>query len=218
MFTLLALAIPTSAVADDDFTIPRYDIECAGVEGSEASLAILNKGTPSYQITPDKNGNETVLLSVLRSPSVGTYLHEPDSYSMTDYDRMRDPGHHHFEFAFTSYSSGFSENSAVTDAATYNSKLFCAVGALELPEMPTVDSSSVRISAVKSASDKRGFIMRLCEYHGKESFATVSIPSYVKEVYLTDLKEDTVCPLPIEEKRIILSFEPFKIKTLRFII
>ena len=40
LFTFLALAIPTSAVADDDFTIPRYDIECAGVEGSEGSYLV----------------------------------------------------------------------------------------------------------------------------------------------------------------------------------
>ncbi len=188
----------------------------AGVEGEAASLAILNKGTPSYQIAPDKNGNETVLLSVLRSPSVGTYLHEPESYSMTAYDEMRDPGHHHFEYALTSYKNGFSENSAVLDARSYINKIFAAKGSFSLPKMPTVKSEDVRISAVKPASDKNGFIMRLCEYHSKTSIAKISVPAYVKKVFETDLKEENIRPLPIENGTVTVSFDPFKIKTLRF--
>ena len=100
---------------------------------------------------PDKNGNETILLSLLRSPSVGTYLHEPESYSMTDYDKMRDPGRHHFEYAFTSYKDGFARNSAVADSFSYNRSLFVAGADPELPALPEVFGEGVRVSAVKSA-------------------------------------------------------------------
>ena len=188
----------------------------AGVEGKEASLAVFNRGTPSYQIAPDKNGNDTILLSVLRSPSVGTYLHEPESYSMTDYDRMRDPGHHHFEYALTSYGKGFEENSAVADSFSYNRRLFVSSSEPTLASLPTVSEGTVRISAVKAAENGEGYILRLCEYHGRSSTAEIIAPEGIKEVYETDLKEDIIRLLPIENGRVSLAVEPFKIKTLLF--
>lgn len=190
----------------------------AGVEGAGASLALLNKGTPSYQINRDKYGNETVFLSVLRSPSVGTYLHEPESYSMTDYDRMRDPGHHRFEYALTSYCRPFSENSVTTDAQSYNNKVYAVKGAFTLPKMPEISSPDVRISALKPSCDKSGYVLRLCEYHGKDSKATLTVPSYVKEVYETDLKEDIIRSIPVRNNSITLGVGSFKIKTLKFMI
>ncbi len=187
----------------------------AGVEGEGASVALFNKGTPCYKIEEEED-SKVILLSVVRSPSVGTYLHEPESYSMTAYDEMRDPGHHHFEFALTSYTTPFSENSAVLDARSYINRVFCTNGSFTLPEMPTIESDSVRISAVKPASDNNGFIMRLCEYHGVSANAAINVPSYVKAVYETDLKEETVNTLPVVDGKVSLEFAPFKIKTLRF--
>ena len=189
----------------------------AGIEGEGVAVALLNRGTPSYQIAPDKGGRDTILLSVLRSPSVGTYLHEPESYSMTDYDRMRDPGHHHFEYALTSYGEGFSDNRAVLDAAAYNAKLFAAKGSYTLPEMPRLSCPHVRIAATKAACDKNGYILRLCEYHGKQASATLSLPEGTTKVFETDLKEEIIRRLPIENGKVSLDFAPFKIKTLRII-
>ena len=188
----------------------------AGVEGEGASLAILNRGTPSYQIAPDCDGRKTVFLSVLRSPSVGTYLHEPESYSMTDYDNMRDPGRHHFEYVLTSYTCPFDESAAVTDAASYNGKVYAVSGTFTLPEMPRISSDHVRISALKPACDGNGYVIRLCEYHGCCAYATLFVPNGITSVTETDLKEEPIRSLPIENGTVTLSFEPFKIKTLRF--
>jgi len=187
----------------------------AGVEGDGASVAVFNRGTPSYQIAPDKNGCETVLLSVLRSPSVGTYLHEPESYSMTDYYDMRDPGKHHFEYAIMSYASPFTENTAVTDSFSYNNRVLAGHGLDPLPEMPKLCSSDVRISAVKPAVDGGGYILRLCEYHGKEGGAVLQIPEGVKAVYETDLKEDAKRALPVIDGKVSLTLAPFRIMTLK---
>ena len=82
--------------------------------------------------------------------------------------------------------------------------------------MPILSGEGVRISAVKPASDGEGFIMRLCEYHGKSSEVTISVPAYVKSVEETDLKEETIRELPAENGKATLTFAPFKIKTLRF--
>lgn len=188
----------------------------AGVEGEGASVALFNRGTPSYQIAPDKNGNETILLSVLRSPSVGTYLHEPESYSMTDYDRMRDPGHHHFEYALTSYGQGFEKNSAVADSFSYNRRLFVSASEPCLCDLPRVCGEGVRVSAIKAAENGEGYIMRLCEYHGSKAEAVVSVPEGVFEVYEADLKEDIVSTVSVKGGKATISLDPFKIKTLLF--
>ena len=187
----------------------------AGVEGEGAAVALFNKGTPSYKIEEEEDG-KTILLSLVRSPSVGTYLHEPESYSMTAYDEMRDPGHHHFEYALTSYVTSFTENPAVTDARSYINKVYAVSGSFTLPEMPILSGEGVRISALKPASDENGFIMRLCEYHGKREEVTISVPAYVKAVEETDLKEEKIREITVENGKAALTFEPFKIKTLRF--
>ena len=53
---------------------------------------MFNQGTPSYRIEAGPGESEVILLSLLRSPAIPTYLHEPDYYSMTEYDGMRDFG------------------------------------------------------------------------------------------------------------------------------
>ncbi len=191
-------------------------INWAGIEGDGVSVALLNRGTPSYQINTDGEGCETIFLSVLRSPSVGTYLHEPLSYTMTDYDGMRDCGEHHFEYALASYGSGFSDNNAVCDGIGYNAELYAAKGEVSLPELPVLCSDDVRVSAVKHACNGNGFIYRLAEYHGKNATAVITVPQYVSAVYETDLREDNITELQINDGKLRLEMKPFKIKSLRF--
>jgi hypothetical protein len=75
-------------------------IHWAGVEQPGLSVALLNQGTPSYRIETSQDGDtEIILLSLLRSPAIPTYLHEPYFYSMLDYDGMRDAGDHCFTYA-----------------------------------------------------------------------------------------------------------------------
>ncbi|MBQ3528332.1 MAG: hypothetical protein IJA52_07270 [Clostridia bacterium] len=190
----------------------------AGIESEKATVAVLNRGTPSYQINKDKDDNEVIFLSVLRSPSVGTYLHEPLSYTMTDYDGMRDEGYHHFDYALISSNSSFAENSAVLEGQGYNATLYATDTLPNIPALPKVESEDVRVSALKRACDGNGFIMRLFEYHGKDSRAAVSVPEYVKTVYETDLKEDIIRELPIVDGKFFLDVGAFKIKTLKFML
>ncbi len=190
-------------------------INWAGVEGEDASVAVLNRGIPCYRIENDSKGQKSILLTPLRSPSIGTYLHEPDSYSMTEYYEMRDAGRHSFEYAIEAFDGTFSENDAVISAHAYNSRLYCIKGDTELPEMPVLAGEGVRVSSVKLSEDGKGIIYRLCEYRGKGAMATLKLPAWVDSVFETDLKEDTVRDLP-KESAVTISFEPFKIKTLKF--
>ena len=162
-------------------------INWAGVQGTDISVAVLNKGTPSYRMESGKTGGEVILLSILRSPAVPTYLHEPEFYSMTAYDGMRDEGQHEFEYAVTAYPQPFAENRIVLDAEGYNAGLLAVPGRANLPLMPAVQSDNVRLAAVKWAEESidsyqaNALILRLVEYRGRPGQATISLPGYIRQ-------------------------------------
>lgn len=182
-------------------------IHWAGIEGEKSSLALLNKGTPCYHIE-----DGCIEMTVLRSPTLATYLHEPPSYTMTDFYGMRDAGDHHFEYALCSYEGPFAESSVCEDGASYQATLYGVSGEAELPEMPALFAKTVAISACKQAEDGEGFIYRLVEQSGKEAVATLQLPEELI-AYEANLKEEPLCAL---SKEGALTFRPFEIKTIRF--
>lgn len=196
------------AAANGDYPAMQW----AGIEAEGFSLALFNKGTPCHCIKEDR-----IELTVLRAPTIATYLHEPNSYSMTDFYEMRDAGNHHFEYALCSYGNGFNANEAVLDGVSYLATPFCIEGEADLPAMPVGEGSGVRIVCCKNAEDGKGFIYRLAEYHGKEAKFTLSLPSEISAAEENDLKEEHLGTLLVENGKITLSFRPFEIKTIRFI-
>lgn len=188
-------------------------INWAGIDAGDTSLALFNNGTPSYQINTDKFGKQNIYLSVLRSPSVGTYLHSPLEYSMTDYDGMRDVGVHHFEYALKSYDKGFDENSVVADGIAFNTKLVTLSGGAKLKDMPRVLTDNARISAIIPSQDKKGIIMRVAEFRGKDSELKIKLPDYVKSVKETDMKEDVIGNVTTADNIISSKINHFEIKT-----
>ncbi len=191
-------------------------IHWAGVEKEDYSLALFNRGTPSYQINTDKNGNTNIYLSVLRSPSIGSYLYSPTEYSMTDYDGMRDCGNHHFVYSIKAYENGFDKNDAVLDGVAYNAQLSVVKGDLHISNLPTLICDDARISSIKISQDKKGIIVRINEYHGKDTKGTLVIPENInaKAVYVTDLKEDVIKELEIKNNKVELDIKHFEITTL----
>lgn len=191
-------------------------INWAGVQTNSYSIAMFNKGTPSYQINSDSKGNGTIYLSVLRSPSVGSYLHSPVEYTMTDYDGMRDAGEHHFEYGIKAYAKGFDENDAVTDGIAFNSQLCTVNGYADIAPLPVSECDGARIAAVKMSQDRKGLIVRINEYHGKNGSGRLILPESInaKAVYSCDLKEDKEQQLAIDGGSVKLDIKPFEIKTL----
>ena len=190
-------------------------INWAGIEKEDYSLILMNKGTPSYQINEDSNGNSVIYLSVLRSPSIGSYLYSPTEYEMTDYDGMRDGGTHHFDYAIKAYDSGFDENSAVIDGIAYNAQILAVQGDFDLPDLPKLICNDARISSIKMSQDHNGIVVRICEYHGKDTSAVLEIPENIlcKAAYETDLKEDKITRLELLENKVNLVIKHFEIKT-----
>ena len=188
----------------------------AGIQSEAFSLALFNRGTPSYCIDADAQGRENIYLSVLRSPCVPTCLHEPCSYTMQAFDGMRDAGSHHFEYALKSYAEGFAENSAVADGIGYNTLLPAVEEAMPAANLPEIRGDGVRIAAVKPAEEAEGIILRLVEYRGKAAACAVTVPAWAKAVYATDLKEDVLRQLPVEQGAVKLELHRFEIATLLF--
>ena len=190
-------------------------INWAGVEYSDYSLAMFNKGTPSYQINKDANGNTVMYLSVLRSPTIGSYLNEPTEYAMIDYYGMLDSGEHYFDYAIKAYADGFENNTAVVDGVSYNAKLVVANGTLDVPKLVTLKCEHAKISSVKRAEDDNGIIVRITEFHGKDTKAELVIPENIKPkaVYISNLKEEKVQKLNQIDGKVKLDIGHFEIKT-----
>lgn len=164
-------------------------VNWAGVEGDHFSAAFFNKGTPSYRMEKSKIEGEIIFLSILRSPSIPTYLHEPDSYNMTKWDGMRDSGKHSFEYAFLSYDKKFNDNNAVIDGNIYNSGLQVVSGKFHLPVAPRIVSDNARISCIKKAEKDDSLIVRIVEYRGRAGKIKIVIPDGFESVYQVNLLE-----------------------------
>jgi alpha-mannosidase len=168
-----------------------------------------------------KSGGQVILLSVLRSPAIPTYLHEPEFYSMTAYDGMRDEGQHEFEYAVTAYHQPFAENSIVRDAEGYNAGLLALPGRANLPLMPAVESDNIRMAAIKWAENSpdlrlgNALILRLVEYRGSAGQATINLPGYVHSAAKVNLLERQGEPLSISNGKVQLTLRAWEIATLR---
>ena len=187
-------------------------INWAGVENDAQGFAVFNKGTPSYTIKKDKNDIYTVYLSVLRSPSVPTYLHDPSAYSMMDWDGMRDSGEHHFSYAIKAYTSSLHESNAPSDGIDYNNVPIVAYSETSFPEFITFSGRNVINTAVKIAENKKGVILRFVEYGGNKEKIVLNVPDCFGRVFEMDMKEDVIC----EKSSKDVEFKPYEIKTIFF--
>jgi alpha-mannosidase len=193
-------------------------IHWAGVEQKEFSVALMNRGTPSYRMESGEGQTEIILLSVLRSPAIPTYLHEPQYYSMTNYDGMRDAGTHDFSFAIHAYEHRFCESDVVLDGEAYCTPLIAVQGLVTLPEMPAVQAENVRLGAVKWAEDGDALVYRLVEYRGKGECIHVCLPMSVKKAVKVNLLERQEEDLMITDHRVSLSLRPWEIATLKMVL
>ena len=185
-------------------------INWAGVQGSDLSVALFNKGTPSYKIEDDSQGGKNILLSVLRSPLIPTYL------EMTDYHGMRDAGRHHFEFSLAAYAGSFEESPVVANAESFNAEALALPWRVELPQMPRVKSDCVKISALKTAEKGKALIIRLFEFRGRGGEAMIELPATVASVSKVNLLERNGFVLKRQKDGSVkLSLRPWEIATLR---
>lgn len=187
-------------------------VNWAGSQGSDFSVALFNKGTPSAKLEDGR----TLLLSVLRSPVIPTFLHEPWDYVMTDFQGMRDAGEHRFEFALSSYGEPFSSSSVVDDAESYCAGAVAVQGNVRLPAMPVLRSKCARIAALKGAEDGDALMVRLFEFRGQGGEAVLTLPEEIESVTKVDLLERGGSPLNIGEGgEVRIPLRPWEIASIR---
>jgi alpha-mannosidase len=192
----------------------------AGVETDTASVALFNKGIPSYRMesmaeADHSPAGELLLISLLRSPTLPTYLHEPEFYTMTAWDGMRDAGAHSFQLALTSYDGPFAESTVVSDAETFNGGLLALPGRAHLPAMPLLTAATVRLAAVKWAEEGDALILRLHEFRGEGGEAVITLPFPVASAAKVNLLERHPEPLTFQNQSLHLSLRPWEIATVR---
>lgn len=187
----------------------------SGVEGSSYSVALFNRGTPGYKLEDVTQGGSLLLLSVLRSPVIPTFLHEPWDYSMTAFYGMRDVGTHAFEFALTSYDGPFAQSSVTADAEAYTAGVLAVSGEVMFSGMAQLQSECVRLASVKMAETGNAQILRLAEYRGTGGTATIRLPEGAAAISRVNLLERNGTVLPVQQNSIEISIRPWEIVTLR---
>lgn len=76
---------------------------------------------------------------------------------------------------------------------------------------------NVRLSALKSAEDDSGLILRAYEVEGLETKMELPFPKGVSSACLTNLAEETLTQLEAQNGKIQISLQPHEIVTLKFI-
>lgn len=180
-----------------------------GITSAEASLAVFNRGLPSYRIDPG-----LVLVSLLRSPAVPTYLHEPEYYTMTEYDGMRDAGQHSFDLAATAYAGKLLASPVVSDADAFNAGMLTIRGQLDLPDLPHIESDCAQVCAVKPAEKGKALVIRLYECRGEGGPVRIRLPEPWKTVRRSNLLERQTGALQVHNGLALFRLRPWEIATL----
>jgi len=196
--------------ANGDWPTQNFAGISAGV-----SVCLMNRGLAAYSVE-ERAGHSKILVSLLRSPTMPTYLHEPDAYSMLEFDGMRDTGTHKFSLALTSYHEPLELSGAVLDAQRFNTELACIKGTSYCPKMPVVYSSCARLSAVKQSEDRDGFLYRIIEFKGEGGTVEIILPGNINSAEQVNLLEDHLETVAIVDRRVSLHIKPFEIISLRF--
>lgn len=193
----------------------------AGISGEKEGMAVINQGTPSYVVEHGEKG-DAMLLSLLRSPCVPTYLHEPRSYDMRGYDGMRDTGRHQFRYALYLCGCSLEESDIVEEAESFHIHPVFMEGKMRTGARPELNSACAKLSAWYP-DGKGKSVVRLFEYRGKGGEAILKIPGNLR-AWRCDLKESELEEYPVmkdggEERtgRILLHLRPFEILTIKLV-
>ena len=189
-------------------------IHWAGIDGDEGSVALFNRGTPSYQIFEDSTGAQVISLSALRSPTNPTCLHAGADYNMPLFDGMRDAGDHGFAYALKGYRGSLADSTVHADGISFNANPVISGEKPELEDLPRLQSENGWISTVIPSLDRKGLIIRIAEYRGRTGAFTLKLPEKTLAVWETDMKEDPLEELPVVKGRVTDVLRPFEIKTL----
>ncbi len=170
----------------------------ADLSEPDFGVALLNDSKYGYAC----HGN-VLRLSLLRAPNW------PDPYA--------DRGRHHFRYGLFPHTGGPQAGGVIAAAAAFNQPL--QTGPITLPvgeakSFFAVNHPAVVIDTVKKAEDSDGLIVRLYESHGTHVRATLKSCLPIQTAAHTNLLEDDLGTVGIQDGQIALELRPFEILTL----
>ncbi len=132
-------------------------------------------------------------------------------------DPSGDAGVHETTYSILPHGA-FSAENVIRQAYACNYDVPVFFGKLKrsLPIPVQVDAENIICEAVKPAEDASGaYVLRLYEAEKCRTAAALTFPAGTKKVYLTNMLEEILEELPLENQRVNMVFRPFEIKTLK---
>ena len=186
-----------------DLTNPEHDY----------GVSLLNKAKYGGDIH-----DSVMRLSLLRSPKWP--------------DPMADMGMHQMEYSLFPHTNCWKGGKTMQRAFEYNYPLISRVTTSHNGQWNkqksffSVDVTNVVLNTIKIAESKSTFedtdrsgeqalILRLYEAYGVKCEATITLPENVKKAAVSNILEDEIENIPVDNNRIKLTFEPYKIKTIK---
>lgn len=194
------------------------------VEGEGHGLAILNKGLPEYEVTPDGEVNLTLLRSVgwlsrddlaTRQGHAGPGLATPEAQCL---------GRHVFEYAVVPYSGDFEGAGIFREAEEYWLPLEAwdvQQGGEPHEKSPRgapgffleVGGDGVVISALKKSTDRDAIVIRVFNSAGDRTKATLNFGIPISAAYRTNLNEEIAEEIAPRGHRLELPLAPHAVET-----
>lgn len=168
-------------------------------EGGQG-VALLNDGKYGCDVL-----NNVMRLTLLRSPKAP--------------DPTCDMGVHRFTYVLLPHFDQVQHSDVVAAAYALNAPVRHAM--LEknggqtavLPQLISTDNRSLIVESVKKAEDSNRVIVRVYECHSTRGSSQLSCALPIKRAWLTDLNEDPIQELELDEGRVQFAYKPFEILT-----
>ena len=182
----------------------------------EKGLTVINKGNPENEI---RDGN--VYITLMRSVNIlsfdgkaGPAIPVPDAEELKDYT---------FEYSIYPHESYWQEAKSYKPGYEFNYGLT----ALQLPRARyrtsrsflKIEPDNVILTALKTAEDENGIIIRFYEASGKETRATLTLSRAPRKVEPVNLVEETDeefdKEISVKGNKIETDLKPFEVVTLK---
>lgn len=180
--------------------------ECCGHKFADLSdngygLSIINDCKYGYNATRD-----TLKISLLKC---STYP-----------DKMQDQGHHSFAYAIYPHSKNHIEANTTMLAYDFNYKPLTKHISKNNGNLPSelsfffTNKNNIVIETIKKAEDSDEIIVRMYESENKQTICTFNSAFSIIKAFETNLMEEEIKEININDNCIDLHFKPFEIKTI----
>lgn len=172
----------------------------ADVTGADYGVSVLNDSKYGW----DYKGS-VLRLTLLRSPLW------PDS--------LADRGRHEFRFAIYPHAGDWRAAQTVRRAAEYNVPLIAQYEPEHRGELgkemsfASAGPNNVELAWLKRAEDSEAWVLRLVEWHGQPAETEVDVACRVAGAHRSNLLEDLLEPLAVDDGKLHLSLRPHEIAT-----